>query len=448
MADSIYVIGHVNPDTDSIASAMGYAWLLRERDNLDTIAARAGAINPQTAWVLKLLNLDPPVLLTDASPRFASVIRRLDSTHPDQPLRDAWAIATRTWGVAPILKPDGTPYGLLNGKSLFNFLSHIIGPHPRRQEMKVADILELPAEQAADKGLPKFQSTTRIRDVLNRVLREESDEFWVVDEAGKYMGVARQREVLNPPRLKIILVDHNEPHQALGALDEAELIEILDHHRLGNPSTHIPIKFTVDIVGSTSTLVSERIEDAGLSAPPALAGLLLAGLLSDTLKLTSPTTTPRDEQAAERLARWAFTWDSPLKGETIDTFGEKLLSAGVGLTTRSPDQVVRGDMKIYKAGGYEFAIAQAEVSDLVQLSDHLDRLKKALQDLHDSKGLDFAMLMVTDVVGGSSRIIMVNAPAVLENLPYSPRPDGTLQADDVVSRKKQLLPIVLGLLEG
>jgi len=448
MASPTYVIGHVNPDTDSIASAMGYAWLLRERDSLDAVAARAGAINPQTAWVLKLLNIDPPVLLADASPRFASVVHRLDTTQPDQPLRDAWAIANRTWGVAPILKSDGTPYGLLNGKSLFNFLSHIIGPHPRRQEMKVADILELPAEQAAEKDLLKFQTTTRIKDVLNRILREESDEFWVVDEGGKYMGIARQREVLNPPRLKIILVDHNEPHQALGSLDEAELIEILDHHRLGNPSTHIPIKFTVDIVGSTSTLVSEQIEEAGLSAPPRLAGMLLAGLLSDTLKLTSPTTTPRDEQAAERLARWAFTWDSPLKDETIETFGQKLLSAGVGLGTRSPDQVVRGDMKVYKAGGYEFAISQVEVSDLVQLSDHLDGLKKALQDLRDTKGLDFAMLMVTDVVGGSSRILLVEAPPVLENLPYSPGPDGTLQADGVVSRKKQLLPIVLGLLEG
>jgi manganese-dependent inorganic pyrophosphatase len=176
--------------------------------------------------------------------------------------------------------------------------------------------------------------------------------------------------------------------------------------------------------------------------------MLLAGLLSDTLKLTSPTTTSRDVEAADRLARWAFTWDSPLKEETIESFGQKLLSAGIGLTTRSPEQVVRGDMKVYEAGGYEFAISQAEVTDLVQLSDHLDGLKKALQGLRDTKGLDFAMLMVTDVVGGSSRIITTEAPAVLENLPYSPKQDGTMQADGVVSRKKQLLPIVLGLLEG
>ena len=112
-----------------------------------------------------------------------------------------------------------------------------------------------------------------------------------VDEQGQYVGICRQRDLLNPPRLKVILVDHNEAQQSLASLEEAELLEILDHHRLGNPSTRVPIRFTVDTVGSTSTLVSERIEDAGLSAPPNIAGVMLAGLLSDTLILNSPTTT-------------------------------------------------------------------------------------------------------------------------------------------------------------
>jgi len=448
MASSIYVIGHVNPDTDSIASAMGYAWLLRERDGLDTVAARAGAVNPQTGWVLKKLNLEPPVLLTDASPRFKSVARRLDTTTPEKPLREAWSIATRTGGVAPVLNQDGTPFGLLTGRSLFEFLNHVVGPHPRRQEMKISEILDMDCKHAADIKVAKFTAGTRIRDMLNRILREEGDDFWVIDDEGRYVGICRQRDLLNPPRLRMVLVDHNEPHQAVGSLEEAELIEILDHHRLGTISTHIPIKFTVDIVGSTSTLVSERIESAGLSAPPTLAGMLLAGLLSDTLTLSSPTTTDRDRDAAERLARWAFIWGTPLEGETIKGYGQKVLSAGVGLDTREPKDVVSGDMKVYKAGGMEFAISQAEVSDIVQLSENLEPLKKALTDLRDSKGLDFAMLMVTDVVGGSSRLVMADTPPILNNLPYPPQPDGTLQADGVVSRKKQLLPVVLGLLEG
>jgi len=268
-----------------------------------------------------------------------------------------------------------------------------------------------------------------------------------VDENGLYLGVCRQRDLLNPPRLKVILVDHNEPRQALGAIEETELLEILDHHRLGNSSTHIPIRFTVDIVGSTSTLVSERIEEAGLSAPPALAGLMLAGLLSDTLILTSPTTTERDHKAAERLGRWAFIRGAPLASETVQSYGEQVLRASSGIDSRTPDEVVNTDLKIYEAGGHHFAIAQAEVTDLMQLAEHLSKLKEALTTLRDKRALDFAMLMVTDVVGSSSRLILSNEPADLSDLPYPLQPDGTRLAEGVVSRKKQLLPVVLGLLE-
>jgi manganese-dependent inorganic pyrophosphatase len=447
MNDRIYVIGHVNPDTDSIAAAIGYAWLLRERDNVEAIAARAGAINPQTTWTLKRLDIEPPLLLTDASPRFEAVCHRLDTTAPDNPLRDGWAIASRTGGIAPVVSEDGTPLGLITGFSLFQYLSKLVGPHPQRQEMRIADILNQTCLDACDRDVPCFQGSIRIRDVINRILREEYNDFLVVDDQGHYVGVTRQRDVLNPPRIKVILVDHNEPGQAVGALEEAELVEILDHHRLGNHSTHIPIRFTVDIVGSTSTLVSERIEDAGLSAPPALAGLLLAGLLSDTLILTSPTTTKRDKYAAERLGRWAFIRNGPLFGESVESYGKQVIQAGAGLESRDASEIVTSDLKLYQAGGLTFAIAQAEVTDLMQLADHLERLKGALNQLRGQRSLDFAMLMITDVVGNSSRLISVNAPPVLDDLPYPRQPDGTLRADGVVSRKKQLLPVVLGLLE-
>ena len=447
MADRIYIIGHVNPDTDSIAAAMGYAWLLKERDALDTIAARAGAINPQTTWILKRLGLDPPFLLTDASPRFEAVSQRLDTITPDSPLRDAWMIASRTGGIAPVVSDDGDPIGLITGFSLFQYLSRLVGPYPERKEMQISDLLNQNCLEACDKKVPSFLSSVRIRDVIHRILREEYNEFLVVDEKGHYLGVTRQRDVLNPPRIKVILVDHNEPGQALGSLEEAELIEILDHHRLGNHSTHTPIRFTVDIVGSTSTLISERIEEAGLRAPPAIAGMLLAGLLSDTLILTSPTTTPRDHLAAERLGRWAFSRPSPLTGESVESYGKDIIQAGAGLESRDANDIVTSDLKIYQAGGLNFAIAQAEVTNQMQLTDNFERVKTALNKLREQRGLDFAMLMVTDVVGNSSRLIMENPPPVLDDLPYPHLPDGTLQADDVVSRKKQLLPVVLGLLD-
>ncbi|MDH5508044.1 MAG: DHH family phosphoesterase [Anaerolineae bacterium] len=445
--EKLYVIGHVNPDTDSIASAVGYAWLLKERDGENALAARAGALNPQTTWVLQRLGLDVPVLLTDASPRFETVTRRLDTTTPERPLRDAWAISSRTGGVAPVVNSDGTPFGLITGWSLFSFFGDTVGPHPRQQEMPVSEIMDTPCSQACDTKAPQFKAQARIRDSLNRILRLERNDFWVVDEQGLYVGVCRQRDLLNPPRLRLVLVDHNESRQAIRYLEEAELVEILDHHRLDNPSTHVPIRFTVDIVGSTSTLVFERIAEAGLSAPPGIAGLLLAGLLSDTLILTSPTTTSRDRQAAEKLARWACAAGGPLAGETVDSFGQQVLQAGAGLSARDPLEIVSSDLKLYEAGDLHFAIAQVEVTDLVQLADFRDELLAALNQLRTQRGLAFVMLMVTDVVRGSSRLLLSDGPAVLNELPYALQPDGSLRAQGIVSRKKQLLPVVLSLLE-
>jgi manganese-dependent inorganic pyrophosphatase len=444
----IYVIGHQNPDTDAIASAMGYAWLLRDQNGGNVTAARVGHLNPQTTWVLNRLSIEPPLYMPDASPRFESICHRFNTTTPERPLREAWTIANRTGGVAPIVTKDGKPYGMVTVLSLFDFLSRAVGSHPRREETRIAELLDRPTKEACDTEVPRFNINTRIKDALPRILREERSDFWIVDEHGSYAGVCRQREALNPPRLQVILVDHNEAGQSIGALDEADLIEILDHHRLGNPSTRTPIRFTIDTVGSTSTLVSERIDEAGLSAPPELAGLLLAGLLSDTLILASPTTTSRDHQAADRLTRWAFIGGSPLEGETIQTFGEQMLQAGSGLTSREPKDIVSADFKQYEVNGFKFGVAQVEVTNFAQLEEHIADLRDSLCSLRDSRGLNFTVLMVTDVVRRTSRLILSNEISALDVLPYPHLDNGTLKASDVVSRKKQLLPVILSALEG
>jgi manganese-dependent inorganic pyrophosphatase len=443
-----YVIGHMNPDLDSIASAIGYTWLLRERDGADVIAARSGVINKQTAWVLEFLGLEMPYLLSDASPRFEAVTHRIDTALPEQPLREAWAIASRTGGVAPIVNADGTPFGMVTGNSLFNLINQMAGPHPVKINTTINDILDLPCDQASDTTIERFNKTARIRDLVKKALREEDNEFWVVDDHGKYVGIVRQRDLLNPPRIKLILVDHNEAQQSISSLEEAELLEILDHHRLGNPPTNSPIRFTVEPVGSTSTLVTERTVEAGLALPPEIAGLLMAGIISDTLNLISPTTTKRDNEAVKKLARWAFVDNSRLKDENLKTYAEKVLSAGTGLGSRPANEVVTGDIKIYKASDYEFSISQAEVTDLYELNEHLVKIVDALKQMRVGKGLDFAVLMVTDVVSGSSILLLDNPPLILEDLPYRRNSDGTLTAEGLVSRKKQLVPAILSLLEG
>jgi manganese-dependent inorganic pyrophosphatase len=447
--DQIYVIGHINPDTDAVVSAVGYAWLLQQlQPELPVAAARAGQLNPQTTWVFQRLGVEPPLFLADASPRFASVVRRYDTTTPDSPLREAWTIANRTGGVAPVVNADGSPYGLVTVASLFNFLREKIGIHERSGELRVADLLAHPCQEACDTETPRFSASSRIKDMLPRLLREERDEFLIVNDHGAYLGICRQRDALRPVRLRIVMVDHNEAGQALGALDEADVIEVLDHHRLGNPPSIEPIKFTIDTVGSTSTLVFERIEEAGLSAPPEIAGMLLAGMISDTLLFTSPTTTPRERRAAERLARWAFIGGSPLARETVESYGQQILAAGVDLAARKAEELVQNDLKRYESHGFSFAVAQIELSNFTQLDERLDELRDALNDLGRANGLDFVVLMATNVVDSSSRLLFTNDLPQLDGLPYPRRPDGTRAADGVVSRKKQLLPQLLSALEG
>lgn len=447
MRQPVYVIGHVNPDTDSISSAIGYAWLIRERDNTDAIAARAGVINKQSAWLLGILGIEIPVLLTDASPKIESVTIRLDTILPKTPLREAWLIAGKTGGIAPVVNEKLEPFGIITGNSLFALFNQLIGPDLEKNTLALKEVFSLPCENAADTSVEKFHKSIRIRDVIKKILREPHNEFWVVNDNDIYFGIARHNDLINPPRIKLILVDHNETQQSVSALDEAELIEILDHHRLGNPPTNLPIKFTVEPVGSTSTLVTEQIINAGMSAPPEIAALLFAGIVSDTLNLISPTTTPRDQIAVNRLARWAFNPASKFNAETIESFAKKVLEAGTGLTNRAPDDIVSGDLKIYSSGNFNFGIAQAEVSDLYELDKLLSPIQNALSYVRTNRGLDFVVLMVTDVVRGSSRLLLDNALPLLADLPFKKEIDGTLFAKDIVSRKKQLVPAIMSLME-
>lgn len=446
MIAPIHIIGHLNPDTDAIASAMGYAWLLRERDGKNAIPARAGSVNPQTAWVLKTVGLEPPAYLADASPRFERIARTLPPILPTRPLREAWAVAASGNCGAPVVDADGHPLGLVTGNSVFQFFSRQLEERIDLENVSVARVLTVPCGDAMDTAAPRFPATMRVRDGRAKVLREERDDFLVTRDDGAYFGVCRSPDVLNPPRMQIILVDHNEAGQALGALDEADLLEVLDHHRLGNPPTKTPIPFTVDPVGSTSTLVSERITAAGLQPPAGLAGLLLAGLLSDTLLLKSPTATARDQHAAERLSQWAFV-SHHLPFTNYSDFGSAVLAAGAGLSVRQVEDIVNSDLKIYEGGTIKFGVAQVEVANLHELGARLPELTAALGALCAGRGLQLGVLMVTDVVRGASRLVLAGQTDRLNDLPYTRLPDGTLDAPELVSRKKQLLPVVLGLLE-
>ncbi len=204
-----------------------YAWLLRERDQADVVAARAGAINLQTSWVLKRLELEPPLLLNDASPRFGSVSRHLDTTTPDSPLREAWAIASRTWGVAPIVSDNGKPFGMFSGSSLFAYLSGLIGVHSRRQEMRIAEILDLTVDAALDlfTAFPAMTSRLQtLQDVGLGYVRLGQPAPTLSGGEAQRVKLARELSRRATGRTLYVL---DEPSVGLHAADVHKLIEVL-----------------------------------------------------------------------------------------------------------------------------------------------------------------------------------------------------------------------------
>lgn len=447
---TVHVVGHRNPDTDSVVSAIGYAWLLRERDKLDAVAARAGRLIPQTRFALSTFGLEPPTVLADASPRFLHVARKIEPLGPERPLHEAWGLIAQNGRVAPVVDAERKPIGLVMASSIFHYLTHqTLGrddnPAGALGEIPFGRILATPCGEAMISDIPAFDVNTRIQDVLTRVLRGERDTFWIVDQTGRYVGVCWKSDLLRPPRMKLVLIDHNEMSQAIGGIEEAELLEVLDHHRLANPPTHMPIAFHVDPVGSSSTLVTERTMRSGLAVPKPIAGALLSGLLSDTLLLKSPTTTNRDRVAAIQLATWAFPDESDPYKAMMD-YGWKLLKAGTGLESSPAESIISGDYKEYDTAGLKFGVAQVEVTDMHEIESRLDELRSSLAEKESERRLNFAALMITDIVETRSYLVTGGDSHYLDALPFSRLDNGTYDLPGIVSRKKQLIPAILSVL--
>lgn len=437
----VYVVGHKNPDTDAIASAIGYAWLLKERDGVNTVAARAGSINAQTRFALQTFGLQQPVLLEDASPRFEQIVQQIEPLNPAQPLAEAWEFTAKTNRVAPVLDIWRRPLGMVTGQSVFEYLSK----HLNMANEPFSELIRVPCGEACDRNVPRFYATDRISDHRDSVLRDQRDDYWVITRDGKYAGTCTRADMMKPPRVKLVLVDHNEAAQSVEGLVEAELLEVLDHHRLGTVNTAIPIAFHVDITGSTSTLVAERMRLARQTPPPGVAGMLLSGILSDTLMFKSPTTTPRDKGSAIWLAWHAFGVDDA--EQQLQEYGENLLRAGADLSNRSAQDIVQADFKLFESGHVKFGVAQVEVTHYDAVLERQAEVGAALRTLQEQKGLGFAALMITDIVQNNSLLICVGDTRYYERLPFSRKSDHVWDMPGVVSRKKQLLPMLLGMLQ-
>ena len=543
----ILVIGHRNPDTDAICSAMGYAEFKRRTGMAEAVAARCGDTNDRIDFVLKTFGVEPPRFVADVSPKVRDVMgRNLVNVLPDTPIVEALAtMDEHNIRVLPVLNEARRCQGLVSVFKISQFylpgmhrlfesrrvlaslagLTRSLGAtvihavNPRREEdlnlmigamatesfrkrlltyapetllvvvgdrreiqqlaiehrvrcIVVTGGLEMDADlvaMAERNGVslllsPHDSATTAmlcraaitvqhmldddfitLRDdeplrTAQRAVRDKSFvAFPVLNEQGEVVGVLSKSDFLKKVDRKLILVDHNELSQAVNGAGEVEIIEIIDHHRIGSLNTPHPIYFLNDPVGSTSTIVADCFFREGIEPPKAIAGLLLAGVVSDTLNLTSPTTTARDATVLKKL--------EALSGVNGSAFTEKLFSSGSILISKSADQAITSDCKEYAERGHKFSVAQIEEIGFDNFWKCKSEVLAALENYRSRRGYYISALLVTDVVKQDSLLLVAGDPAFLESIDYPEIEPGVHELKDVVSRKKQLLPYLTHCLQ-
>ena len=272
------------------------------------------------------------------------------------------------------------------------------------------------------------------------VERSQQPVFPVVDDDGVLVGLSFKSDLINPPKPQLVLVDHNELGQAVSGAEEAEIVEVLDHHRLGGglKSTQ-PIRFINEPVGSTCTLVARQFRAAGITPTPGIALCMASGIISDTLYLRSPTTTDIDREV--------LAWLKPLCGTVdVDEYAKEFFEIGSALRSSTPLQVISEDCKEFSEDDVRFSISQIEETGFDLFWDRKDELRAALEDFAAKNRLDFSALLVTDVVSNGSLLLLSHESEAWEEINY-PRLDRSLYAlKGIVSRKKQLLPLLAQLI--
>ena len=423
-----FVCGHRNPDVDSVTSAYALADLRRRTGMSDVEAICAGRLPERAKWVFDHFRLKPVRALRDVYVRVKDLV---DSEVPvidaALPLVDALRELEKSGESSlPVRAADGTFAGMLSPAKLLSlFISR-------------AD-LSLPVGEAPLHHCSQVLfANDRVHDIRSAAVRNSHNHFPVVDDRGMLVGTVLKRAFAEPPPVRMILVDHNETEQGIPGLEELPVVEVVDHHRIAFAATKDPIKYTADVVGSTCTLVARMFRGAGERPTKEVAGVLIAGIVSDTLLFQSPTTTDED--------RSMCAWLEKLCGESAASIMEGLMSVASPLTSRSADKAVASDAKLYSEGGRKFMLAQIEESHLAVFHRHAAELSAALEKSRRENALDFAALMVTDPVRGNSELLFCGDEAVRRALPYRRAESGVLLLPGVLSRKKQLLPEVLAAL--
>jgi manganese-dependent inorganic pyrophosphatase len=298
--------------------------------------------------------------------------------------------------------------------------------------------MSVPVYTIANTSIPKIQQDMDFEEAKHLLMDSEYRGLPVFDEE-RFIGIVTRRSFLEKPSKKLIMVDHNEIHQSITGADQAQIVEIIDHHRFAAAKTTTPIYIASKPVGSSSTIVYQHFKMHGVYLPPHIALLLFSGIISDTVNMKSPTATREDEAALREL--------SVVTGLNPDEYAMEMFSQLQALHQRDPRDVIGADFKTYSQFGWSVGIGQVEVINLEGVQDLTKSFDKALESLAEEKSLDWAMLLITDVMKQNSLLVSHGPKVLEEKLVYQELGSGVFNLPQILSRKKQVLPEILRVLE-
>ena len=424
----IYITGHRNPDFDSVCSAYAYANLKRLTDpGNEYIPIRCGHLADSMKKVFAGLGIVPPAYMRDIYPKVGDVCLTADDhIDADAPLNAvAQSYKATNPSVIPVFEGEKF-YGLLSVDDITSWAMEEISRNGSISEIpKVRDIMRAEEEPV--------DITDLFEDAKRRLSSSRKRGLAVMDK-GEYAGYVTRRCFLRAPKNNVILMDHNESKQSIHGIETANIIEIVDHHRLDAVKTDLPIYIDAEPLGSTCTIVYRKYMQEGLTPDISTAKMLLAGIVSDTLILRSPTTTLVDITAARELAG--------IIREDLQEFGLRMFGSMEGLKNRNPEEAVASDFKTYRENNTGIGIGQCECTTLRDIDDYKQDYLVALDNIRQKQGLDWAVLMITDVIREHSVLLSTGFKAD-RHLPYNLISGNVFDMPGVMSRKKQLLPEIL-----
>jgi manganese-dependent inorganic pyrophosphatase len=533
---AIYILGHKNPDSDSICSAVGYAALLHAQGQTNAMAARQGALRPETAYILERFGVLAPLLVTDVRPRVADVMTSpAVLVHEDTSLYEVGQILQRE-GVraVPVVDNEGRLCGVTGIEDFarsfisgldFDEMDHVplnldnvlralggrvlvsapgrtlrdramvgameidtmlkrIAPDillvmgDRKDAQKAAiefgvgalvitgdtpvdeEILELARQHQVTvisvahhtyTTVRLIHLSTAVRHIMRKeVVTCEPDDLVeevretlqagrvrslvVVGEDGKVVGLISRTNLLRQARRQVVLVDHNERSQSVAGIEEADVVGVIDHHRVADFQTRSPAFMRMEPVGATSTIVGKLFMEADVPVPPPVAGVLLSGILADTLLFRGPTSTPEDRRVAEILAERA--------GVDIQELGSRILSLASNVSDRSADQIVMSDFKEFRIEGSRLGVGTFETADGSEVLSRRVEVLDAMSRLRN-KGYASVLFAVIDIIKESTTILASGHEQAVAEAFGVPLEDGhTIHLSGILSRKKHIVPLL------